>query len=166
MRRTSMKNEEPTLKNIAKEFTTPGYWDRARERQRSAKTIWDLIFMPIGFAAIGGYWYTFSKFFVWLHVLFYPADLPRISALVGGPMTIAQALIFLVPAFSSVPLGLITSNALMWLVPPARRASEKKAKGVKWASFRQAQLALLKMALVLVPIGLVCGLIGALILGR
>jgi hypothetical protein len=60
----------------------------------------------------------------------------------------------------------MTSNALMWLVPPARLASERKAQGKKWASFRGAQLALFKMALVLVPIGLISGIIGALILGH
>jgi hypothetical protein len=81
-------------------------------------------------------------------------------------MTVAQALIFLVPAVSSVPLGLMTSNGLMWLVPPARRASEKKAQGVKWASFRESQHALLNVALLLVPVGLALGIVGAVILGR
>ena len=161
-----MENEEPTLKNIAKEFVTPGYWDRARERQKASKTIWDVIFLPIGFAAIGGYWYAFAKLFLWLHVLLYPADIPRLRTLSGGPMTIAQALIFLTPALSALPLGFMTSNVLMWLTPPARRASERKAEGVKWASFRESQLGLFKMAVVLVPIGLACGIIGALILGR
>jgi hypothetical protein len=56
-----MSDEEPTLKNIAKEIVTRGYLHRARERQRSSKTIWDVIFLPIGFAAIGGYWYAFAK---------------------------------------------------------------------------------------------------------
>jgi hypothetical protein len=81
-------------------------------------------------------------------------------------MTVGQTLIFLVLGFSSTPLGLMTSNVLMWLVPPARRASERKAEGVKWASFREAQLGLLRIALVFVSFGLVCGLIGALIPGR
>jgi hypothetical protein len=161
-----VENEQPTLKNIVKEFTTPGYRDRARQRQRASKTIWDLVFLPIGFAAIGGYWYAFSRLFLWLHILFYPADAQRLAVLEDGPFTVAQALIFLVPAFSSVPLGFMTSNVLMWLVPPARRASEKKAEGVKWASFREAQRALLRIAFVLVPIALICGLIGALLLGR
>jgi hypothetical protein len=161
-----MDDERPTLKNIAKEFATPGYWDRARERKASTKTVWDLIFTPIGFVAIGGYWYVFAKSFQWLHLLMYPADNSRLQTLTSGPMTVAQALIFIVPIFSSVPLSFITSNALMWLVPPARRASARKAGGVKWASFRESQLALFKLALVLVPIGLVSGIIGALILGH
>jgi hypothetical protein len=147
-----MDDEEPTLKGIAKEFTTPGYWGRARERSASSKTGWDLIFMPIGFAAIGGYWYSFTKLFLWFHLLVYPADAPRLQSITGGPMTVAQALIFLVPGFSALPLGFMTSNALMWLFPPARRASERKANGRKWATFRGAQLGLFKIALVLVPL--------------
>jgi hypothetical protein len=62
-----MDDEQPTLENIAKELGTPGYLERAQERARSSKTIWDLVFLPIGFAAIGGYWYAFLKFFLWLH---------------------------------------------------------------------------------------------------
>ena len=161
-----MEKDEPTLRNIAREFVTPGYWGRARGRKASSKTVWDLVFLPIGFLAMAGYWYAFSRLFLWTHVLLYPADMSRMRTLTGGPMTLAQALIFLVPLFGSIPLGLMTSNALMWLVPPARRASEKKAQGVKWASFREAQLALFRTALVLVPACLVCGIIGAVILAR
>ena len=161
-----MEDEEPTLRNIADELATPGYWNRARARRASSKTVWDLIFLPIGFAAVGGYWYGFTRIFLWLHLLFYPADAARLAVISGGPMSVAQALIFLTPMFPSIPLGFMTSNVLMWLVPPARRASERKAEGVKWASFRESQLALLRIALVFVPIGLVCGVIGAFILGR
>jgi hypothetical protein len=160
-----MDDEEPTPGNIAKELMTPGYWNRARERQRS-KTGWDLVFLPIGFAAIGVYWYAFAKFFLWIHILLYPADIARLKILTSGPMTLAQALIFLAPALPSIPLGFMTSNILMWLVPPARRASEKKAQGVKWASFRQAQRSLFSAALLLVPAGLALGTLGAAILGR
>jgi len=159
-----MEDERPTLKNIAKEIGMRGYFDRARER-RSAKTVWDFVFLPVGFAAIGGYWYGFVRLFLWLHFILYPADIARLKTLMGGSITLAQALIFLVPVLPSVPLGFMTANGLMWLVPPARRASEKAAQGIKWASFRDSQHALFNMALVLVPAGLICGVIGALILG-
>lgn len=76
-----MSDEEPTLKNLGKELLNPGYWGRARERQRASKTIWDLIFLPIGFAAMGAYWYAFSKLFLWLHLLIYPADVTRVTTL-------------------------------------------------------------------------------------
>jgi hypothetical protein len=161
-----MRDEEPTLKNIAKEFVTPGYWNRARQRQKSSKTIWDLVFLPVGFAAIGGYWFAFSKLFLWIHTLLYPADVSRMEALTGSSLTFAQALIFLVPGLASIPLGLMTGNVLMWLVPPARRASERKAQGVKWAGFREAQRGLFNIGLLFVSVMLVLGIIGAAMLGR
>ncbi len=161
-----MANDDPTLKNIAKEVFSAGYWDRAAERKRKSKTVWDLIFLPVGFAAIGLFWFAFSKFFVWLHVAIYPADGVQLKAITGGSLTFAQALVFLVPMLAAVPLGLMVSNALMWLVPWARRASEEKARGVKWASFRNSQRALFKMALVLVPLGFCCGTFGAFLLGK
>jgi|HubBroStandDraft_6_1064221.scaffolds.fasta_scaffold232705_2 hypothetical protein len=115
---------------------------------------------------IGLCWVAFGKFFWWLHVSIYPADSARYKALMGGSMTFAQFLMFLLPAFAALPIGFITSNALMWLVPPARRAVEEKAKGRKWATFRGAQMGLFKAALVLVPIGVASGVLGALLLGR
>ncbi len=159
-----MEDEEPTLRNIAREFSTRGYWARARERKRATRTVWDLIFMPIGFGFMGLFWFAFYKFLLWLHVAIYPADAVRLHALLGGSLNIAQALMFLVPMFSVIPLGLMASNALFWLVPAARRASEAKARGVKWASYRQSQLGLFKLALVMVPIGIVSGVIGAILL--
>jgi hypothetical protein len=159
-------DEEPTLKNIVAEISTEGYSERAAERARASKTIWDVIFLPVMFAAIGAFWIAFSKTFLWLHVAMFPADGARMKALTGGSMTFAQALIFLLPFLPALPLGLMTSNALMWLVPWARRASEEKAKGVKWASFREAQMALFRVALVLVPIGVLGGVLGAYLLGQ
>jgi len=65
-------------------------------------------------------------------LLIYPADMARLDALRTGPMTVAPALIFLVPLFSSILPGLMTKYVQTWLV----------------------------------PIGLVSGIVGALIMGR
>src|SRR4029077_18709592 len=123
-----VEQEGPALKDIGREFTTPGYWKRARERKKASKSGWDLVFLAIGFAAIGTYWYLQTKAFLLFHLLIHPADAARLKTLTSGPLTAAHALIFLVPIFSSIPLGFMTSNALMWLLPPARRASEARAK--------------------------------------
>src|SRR5690348_17337940 len=161
-----MGQEEPTLKNIGKEVFASGYLERARSRKRTSKTIWDFIFMPIGFGAVGAFWYAFVKLFLWFHLLVYPGDATRLDATANTPMAIATGLMFIAPVFSAIPLGFLTSNVLMWLIPPARRASEKNAEGVKWASFHEAQVVLLKIALVLVPLGVVSGIVGALIIVR
>jgi hypothetical protein len=158
-----MEQEEPTLKNIAKEFSTPGYWERASARKKATRTIWDLVFLPVAVAAMGAFVFAFAKFFVWIHLLVHPGDVERTQVLFSGPITLSAVLMGFVPAFSAIPLGFMTGNALMWLVPPARRASEAKAAGVKWATFRDAQMSLFKLALVLVPLGAVSGTIGALL---
>lgn len=161
-----MQSDKPTFGNIGKELFSRGYWERARERNRKSKTVWDLVFAPIALVAMDAYWYALTKLFLWLHIVIYRADAGHMRELMGGSITLAQALIFVVPMFSVVPLGFITSNFLMWLVPPARRAAEEKAQGVKWAGFRDSQVALFKMALIVVPIGVLSGIAGALILGR
>jgi hypothetical protein len=162
----SLSDERPTLKNIAKEVLTDGYLERARERSRAAKSWWDLVFMPIGLGGIGLFAFNFFKLFWWIHVLIYPGDADRQKILFGGSITLAGFLMIIVPLVGAVPLGFMASNGLMWLVPWARRASEERAKGVKWATLRESQSALLKMAMILAPIALVCGSIGAAILGR
>jgi len=161
-----MDDDEPSLQNIANEFLTPGYRERAAIRRKASKTVWDLLFMPIGFGLVGLFWYGFTQFFLWLHLVFFPADAARMPGLMGGSITLGQALIFLVPAFAALPLGFIVSNRLQWLVPPARRAAEKKSQGVKWADYYSAQKGLFSMARVMVPFGLLCGFVGVFLLGR
>ena len=161
-----MSDEKPSLKNIGREVFSKGFGARAIQRQRAAKSIWDLVLLPFAFAAMGLFTYLFFRLFWWLHLLWYPADISRQHALLGGSLTLAQFLMIIVPLFGSIPLGLITGNCLMWLIPPARRSSEGKAKGVKWASFRESQLALLHVAAVFVPATLIAGTIGAAIMGR
>lgn len=157
-----MDDDKPTLGSIAKEFATPGYVERARARKRAAKTGWDLIFLPIGFALIGGLWYVFTNTALALHDLIHPGN-PIVFVDGEPPITFAVGLMMMMPAFAAVPLGFMASNVLQWLIPPARRAGEKKAKGVKGASFREAQRGLFKLAQLLVPLGLGAALLGALL---
>jgi hypothetical protein len=161
-----MANEEPTFWNLAKELFSRGYQGRAAHRRSTTKSAWDLIFLPIGFGAIGLFAFAFFRLFWWLHVLIYPPDATRLKMSLGGPISLGQFLMIVVPLFGAMPLGLAVSNCLMWLIASARGTSEKKAKGVKWASFGHAHTTLLKAAVVQVPITLAYGSIGAAILRR
>jgi hypothetical protein len=155
-----MDQEEPTLKSFAHEVATPGYRARARVRSRASKTGWDLLFMPIGFGLIGAYWFAFASGAMWLHALTHAGE----AALAPGHgMTLAEGLMGLPPLLAAVPLGFLTSNSLMSLVPAARRAHAAKMQQPGWVSFRGAQRGLFKIAQVLVPIGLAPALIGALL---
>lgn len=156
-----MDLEDPTLKDIAKEFVTPGYMERARQRGRASKTGWDLLFFPINWALVGVYSYSFIEAALWLHRFVHP----RSADFAPGPhpITLSETLIGLPPIFAAIPLGLMTGNILMWLLPAARRAHEAKADQPGWVSFRGAQRGLFKLAQLLVPLGLGAALIGALL---
>jgi hypothetical protein len=62
---------------------------------------------------------------------------------------------------ASFLLGLIFTNIVLWLVPPARRANDTAFRGVRGGSFRKATGGLLKVAAVVVPICAIISLIGA-----
>jgi hypothetical protein len=73
-------------------------------------------------------------------------------------------LFFVAPFFAAIPLGFLAGNLAAWCLPPARRAFEREARGVARASFARAQKDILKVSLVLVPIGMGAGLLGAVLI--
>ena len=160
-----MKEEEPSLRNIAKEVFSSGYLGRAQERTKT-KTIWDLAFFPVGFGLIGLVWHGFYRSFVALHLLIYPQNADHVAQLMDGPGRLAPFLMTLPSFFPAIAIGFILTNMLMWLIPEVRADSEAKAKGVKWASYRQAQRALFIVAIFLTIPAIIAGAIGAYLLGR
>ena len=44
----------------------------------------------------------------------------------------------------AIVIGLLVSNCLLWLIPPARRAMNAEAAGVEEMTFRGANVGLLK----------------------
>src|SRR5690242_1435841 len=124
-----MDQEDPTLTGIASELTTPGYLDRARVRSRASKTGWDVLFMPVGFALMGVYWYAIATGAEWLRGLVHAGQTVAPSP---HPMTLSEALMDLAPILAVVPCGFLTSNFLMWLIPAARRAHEARSQQPGW----------------------------------
>ena len=55
--------------------------------------------------------------------------------------------------FIPLPLGLPLANVTLWIVPPIRRIELQAAEGVPGASFREANIGLIKLAIALVPAG-------------
>jgi len=101
-----------------------------------------------------------------LHLALYPDHVSSIERLMKEPGRFAAHLITIPPLFLSIPLGLMASNCLMWCVPAAKAASEAKAEGVKWASFKDAQTALAKAFCILLIPTLILGVAGAVALGQ
>lgn len=83
------------------------------------------------------------------------------DAFLANGTRIGNILMFVVPFFPSVAIGLITGNFVVWSISPARRAFRREAEGVKGERFRSAQLGLVKAGTVLAAIGLPLCLLGA-----
>ncbi len=70
------------------------------------------------------------------------------------------ALMFFPSFLAALAPGFLVANFLLRLIPPARRALEKAAADVPRASYRDATRDLVRLATVLVPLGLLLALLG------
>ena len=62
--------------------------------------------------------------------------------------------IFMVLFFAALPLGLMFSNLIFWLIPPLRRIEDREAVGYKGTDFRNSMKGLCVFAGFSVPLGL------------
>ena len=76
----------------------------------------------------------------------------------SGP---ALALMFFSSFFAALAPGFMAANAVLWIVPPVRRALNENAIGVEGASFRSSMRDLWKIARIALPIGFALALLGA-----
>jgi len=81
----------------------------------------------------------------------------------GGllPPTFAGILIAIGSLIASFAPAMIIANCLAWVVRPARRAFEREAAGYPGATLRSANVGLLRIAMLMTPVGLAIGLFAA-----
>jgi hypothetical protein len=60
-------------------------------------------------------------------------------------------------------VGLFVGNALVWLVPPARRILDAEARANRGSDFASAQRDVLRTAVFVAPVGAVLAVAGALL---
>lgn len=160
-----MKRTPRALGEIAKEVSTKGYVSRARQRAARRKSPWNLVLILLGLGGIAGTLYVLVQLMWRVHTLFYPAHVGRFHEFWGngiGAGAFVSSFLLVVPLFfAAIPIGMLLTNLVAWLIPPARRAFAREAEGVEGASFRQTMGELGKVALVLVPICLLLSGIGA-----
>jgi hypothetical protein len=139
----------------------PGW--RARKARR--KSPWDLLGAVVAALIMGlagyGLWLCAWR----LHLLFYPAHAAHIRefwhAGISGRAFISSFLLAMPLFMPAIVIGLLISNLLMWLIPPARRAMNAEAAGDEEMTFRGANLGLLKWGGIVSGIALLLVLIGA-----
>lgn len=160
-----MRSEPRTLREIADEVLTEGYWSRARERAQRRRSPWNLLLIPL---VLGGVALTFYLLFqlMWqVHIALHPEHAGRLAEFWRKYISFrsfVSSLLLAVPlGIVALPLGMILGNLIAWSIPPARRAFEREAKGVSGASLHQSVVELGKLALFLLPFCLILSLIGA-----
>ena len=160
-----MGNTPTTLRNIAEELFTPGYSARACERARHQQSPWNLLFLAFGFAGIGEISYLLFQVMWRVHVAFYPEHAGRFSEFWNTGISfrpfVSSFLLMIPLIFASIPLGFMFACFSIWCIGPARRAMEREAEGVKWASFHESMRVLWLIALIVVPVCLLLSFIGA-----
>jgi hypothetical protein len=132
------------------------------------KSLWNLLWIPLVVGGISSITIALTWLMWHVHTAIYPAHAGKFGGILEGGIgywaSISGTLLYMPLLFAAMPLGVILAKCVVWCVPPARRAFEREAQGVKWASFHDAMAGLWKLSLVMVPICLLLSLIGALTL--
>jgi hypothetical protein len=140
---------------ILDEFRRPDYGSRRRERARRRKSAWNILLFPLVFAlGAVAYWILIEA--VWrLRGALVPAEDRSLGEMLHGSCDgVSIFLMMVAPLFAALPIGMLAANALVWCVPPARRALDREGEGHWHASFAESQRDLLVIARWLVPCSL------------
>jgi hypothetical protein len=142
-----------------------GYFERARQRAKRRRSPWNLVLIPLGLGSMAFICYGLFQFMWRVHTWFHPNHVGRFRGFwaegIGFPAFVSSFVLFIPLVFAAIPLGMIFTNAVAWCIPPARRAFDREAEGIKWASSHEAMSGLIKIAFILVPICLLLSFIGA-----
>ena len=130
------------------------YIEEAHARAQRRKSPWNLLLIPTFATACGFLWWSFARLVERLHQSIYPSE--SITHATGAGAIVASV----APFFAAIPLAFIVANAMIWLVPPARRALNHEAQGHPGTTFRQSQQQLLAISKLLVPIALTIAAVG------
>ena len=131
------------------------YYAEARQRAEGKKSPWNWILFPLSVIGIIGSGFLLFKGLSDFQRHLIPTDVIYSSGIESG-LLLSVPLMFL-----ALPLGFMFANFIAWCIPPARRAMDKEAKGVKGASFKESMKPFLIWIMILLPISLPLALWGA-----
>ena len=134
------------------------FLDFVRPRVRRRRNPWNLLLLPACFGAWGVLWYAAARGLAEIHRIAHA--IPPSSVL---PDDVGGLLIAIGSLFASFAPSMIVANCLVWLVPAARRTFEAEAKPFPDLRFRSANQGFLRMTMLMTPIGLAIGMLGALL---
>ena len=159
------KRKPGTLGGLLDEIRDGTYTANARWRASRRKSAWNLLLplfiFPLWLALWGG-----AVEVVWLaHVALLSGHVVSPSYFwmrgVGPGMTAGRALLvfpLLVPALTA---GMVVSNFLIYLIPPARRAMDAEDQGFPGTDYKTAQTTLGRLTAIAFPIAAILACVGA-----
>ena len=125
------------------------YWDSARARATRRKSAWNLLLIPTALVPwFLGWWLSAMAFGHVYHLLHPHASFVVLPETVGG-IAIAVGLLF-----AWCPVAMMLANLLVHAVPAARRALDREASTVRGTDFRSSNRQLVRLAAVLIPVGI------------
>lgn len=135
----------------------------AQQRAQRRRSLWNLILLPLGFAAVGATWYGLFRVVWAFHVHFYPQH--ELRDFWGSGISFRSFVPSFLIVFALAPgalcTGLAITNGLAWLVRPARRAFDAESAGHAGTGFRESTRILLLCAAWSVSVGFVIALAAA-----
>jgi len=140
------------------------YVEGAQKRASRRRSPWNLILIPfvIVFSVLA---YGGQLRLLWMiNIVFYPEHVGRFQEFWRGSVGLSGFLLVFPVLFSSMILGMMSANILSWCILPVRRIFDREAGGDKRLSFVGSLKGLGRIALVLVPLCLLLGFIGAITL--
>lgn len=132
------------------------YVEEAKSRAERRKSKWNLLLIPLVVISIAVLWSVFHGVIEQVHASFYPQQ-----NFIDTPNGIGAILASVALIFGLIPVALLFANFVVFLIPPARRALDLEANGYTGASFVQSQKALMKLAVIIIPISLGLAFLGA-----
>jgi len=160
-----MENGDPDLRSIADEVYSKEYLARARRRAQRRRSPWSLLLFVLIIGFTGVVWRLLFHGMWGVHTWIYPEHVAGRDQFwrkgIGGRAFVSSFLLLMPLLFVSLPIGMMLSNYVVWCIPPARRALDAEAQGVKWASFRESMYGLGRVALILSSLGLFLSFLGA-----
>ena len=121
------------------------------------RNAWNVLLFLAVMLIWAGVWCTLVFSLSWLHLRFYPSQYLPTSRGAGRMLAVVAAFV------ASLLPAMIAANGLVWLIPRARTALEKKAEPISGGSFSTAQRDLFRLARLLVPTALLVAAIGSML---
>ena len=142
------------------------FYVAARSRAQRRDSLWNLILIPLGLSGLLASWYGLFRLVWTFHVFLYPQH--SLGNFWQKDISFSSFAPSFLMVFAVAPgalcVGLIFANCMSWLLPPARRVFDAESVGCAGASFREATGALVKVALWVVPAGLIIALVSGTLL--